>query len=86
MLPSEKKDVKCRRKNVIDIAQLGTEIGIEAKKQTLPNGKVVVLEVAQGKAVYLSSRGPNYLIVAIAEVYAHTNSSVSLFQLGDCDI
>lgn len=44
--------------------------------------KVVVPEVAQGKAVYLSGRGPNYLTVAIAEAYAHTNSSVSLFQPG----
>lgn len=44
--------------------------------------KVVVPEIAQGKAVYLSGRGPNYLTVAIAESYAHTNSSVSLFQPG----
>ena len=44
--------------------------------------KVVVPEVPQGKAVYLSGRGPNYLTVAIAEAYAHTNSSVSLFQPG----
>ena len=44
--------------------------------------KVVVPDVAQGKAVYLSGRGPNYLTVAIAEAYAHTNSSVSLFQPG----
>ncbi len=44
--------------------------------------KVVVPEVAQGKAVYLSGRGPNYLTVAIAKAYAHTNSSVSLFQPG----
>lgn len=44
--------------------------------------KVVVPEVTQGKAVYLSGRGPNYLTVAIAEAYAHTNSSVSLFQPG----
>ena len=44
--------------------------------------KVVVPEIAQGKAVYLSGRGPNYLTVAIAEAYAHTNSSVSLFQPG----
>jgi hypothetical protein len=44
--------------------------------------KVVVPEVAQGKSVYLSGRGPNYLTVAIAEAYAHTNSSVSLFQPG----
>ena len=44
--------------------------------------KVVVPEVSQGKAVYLSGRGPNYLTVAIAEAYAHTNSSVSLFQPG----
>ena len=27
--------------NTIDIAQLGAEIGMEAKEQTLPNGKVV---------------------------------------------
>lgn len=44
--------------------------------------KVVVPEVTNGKAVYLSGRGPNYLTVAIAEAYAHTNSSVSLFQPG----
>ncbi len=44
--------------------------------------KVVVPEISQGKAVYLSGRGPNYLTVAIAEAYAHTNSSVSLFQPG----
>lgn len=44
--------------------------------------KVVVPEVAQGKAVYLSGRGPNYLTVSIAESYAHTNSSVSLNQPG----
>lgn len=44
--------------------------------------KVVVPEITQGKAVYLSGRGPNYLTVAIAEAYAHTNSSVSLFQPG----
>lgn len=44
--------------------------------------KVVVPEIAQGKAVYISGRGPNYLTVAIAEAYAHTNSSVSLFQPG----
>ena len=148
--------------NTIDIAKLGAEIGMEAKEQTLPNGKVVkslvwdqenllkavnavkhlseegkpvritgaapawlvsalthtvhpcpvsvympqigkdvaipqlahgeanennlskvvVPEIAQGKAVYLSGRGPNYLTVAIAEAYAHTNSSVSLFQPG----
>jgi len=44
--------------------------------------KVVVPEISQGKAVYLSGRGPNYLTVTIAEAYAHTNSSVSLFQPG----
>lgn len=44
--------------------------------------KVVVPEVPQGKSVYISGRGPNYLTVAIAEAYAHTNSSVSLFQPG----
>ncbi len=44
--------------------------------------KVVVPEIAPGKAVYLSGRAPNYLTVAIAEAYAHTNSSVSLFQPG----
>jgi len=44
--------------------------------------KVVVPEISAGKAVYLSGRGPNYLTVAIAEAYAHTNSSVSLFQPG----
>lgn len=44
--------------------------------------KVVVPEIPQGKAVYLSGRGPNYLTVAIAEAYAHTNSSVSLNQPG----
>ena len=44
--------------------------------------KVIVPEVSQGKAVYLSGRGPNYLTVAIAEAYAHTNSSVSLYQPG----
>lgn len=44
--------------------------------------KVVVPKVSNGKAVYLSGRGPNYLTVAIAEAYAHTNSSVSLFQPG----
>lgn len=46
----------------------------------LPN--VVVPDIAPGKAVYISGRGPNYLTTAIAEAYAHTNSSVSLFQLG----
>ena len=45
-------------------------------------GKVVVPEVPQGKAIYISGRGPNYLTVAIAEAYSHTNSSVSLFQPG----
>ena len=44
--------------------------------------KVVVPEIPQGKEVYISGRGPNYLTVAIAEAYAHTNSSVSLFQPG----
>ncbi len=44
--------------------------------------KVVVPEIPNGKAVYLSGRGPNYLTVSIAEAYAHTNSSVSLFQPG----
>ena len=44
--------------------------------------KVVVPNITAGKAVYLSGRGPNYLTVAIAEAYAHTNSSVSLFQPG----
>ena len=44
--------------------------------------KVVVPEIPEGKAVYISGRGPNYLTVAIAEAYAHTNSSVSLFQPG----
>lgn len=44
--------------------------------------KVVVPEIPQGKDVYISGRGPNYLTVAIAEAYAHTNSSVSLFQPG----
>lgn len=44
--------------------------------------KVVVPEIPQGKAVYISGRGPNYLTTAIAEAYAHTNSSVSLNQPG----
>lgn len=44
--------------------------------------KVVVPEIPEGKEVYISGRGPNYLTVAIAEAYAHTNSSVSLFQPG----
>lgn len=44
--------------------------------------KVVVPEVSQGKAVYISGKGPNYLTVSIAESYAHTNSSVSLNQPG----
>lgn len=44
--------------------------------------KVIVQKIAQRKAVYLSSRGQNYLTVAIAEAYAHTNSSISLFQPG----
>ena len=44
--------------------------------------KVVVPDVPQGKAVYISGRGPNYLTVSIAESYAHTNSSVSLNQPG----
>lgn len=44
--------------------------------------KVVVPEIPQGKDVYISGRGPNYLTVAIAEAYGHTNSSVSLFQPG----
>lgn len=49
-------------------------------EENLP--KVVVPEIPHGKDVYLSGRGPNYLTVAIAEAYAHTNSSVSLFQPG----
>ena len=49
-------------------------------EENLP--KVVVPDVPQGKAVFVSGRGPNYLTVAIAEAYAHTNSSVSLFQPG----
>lgn len=44
--------------------------------------KVVVPDVKNGKAIYISGRGPNYLTTAIAESYAHTNSSVSLFQPG----
>ena len=44
--------------------------------------KVVVPDVPQGKAVYISGKGPNYLTVSIAESYAHTNSSVSLNQSG----
>ena len=44
--------------------------------------KVVVPKIPEGKAVYLSGRAPNYISVAIAEAYAHTNSSVSLFQPG----
>lgn len=44
--------------------------------------KIVVPDIPQGKAVYLSGRGPNYIAVAVAEAYAHTNSSVSLFQPG----
>lgn len=44
--------------------------------------KVVVPKITQGKDVYISGRGPNYLTTAIAEAYAHTNSSVSLFQPG----
>lgn len=44
--------------------------------------KVVVPDIPNGKAVYLSGRAPNYLTVAIAEAYAHTNSSVSLNQPG----
>ena len=49
-------------------------------EENLP--KVVVPEIPEGKAVYISGRGPNYLTTAIAEAYAHTNSSVSLFQPG----
>ena len=44
--------------------------------------KVVVPEIPEGKAVYISGKGPNYLTTAIAEAYAHTNSSVSLCQPG----
>ena len=44
--------------------------------------KVIVPDVPQGKAVYISGKGPNYLTVSIAESYAHTNSSVSLNQPG----
>lgn len=44
--------------------------------------KVVVPEVPHGKEVYISGKLPNYLTVAIAEAYAHTNSSVSLNQPG----
>ena len=44
--------------------------------------KVVVPEVSDGIAVYISGRGPNYVTVSIAEAYAHTNSSVSLNQPG----
>lgn len=44
--------------------------------------KVVVPEIPNGKAVYISGKGPNYLTTAMAEAYAHTNSSVSLRQPG----
>lgn len=44
--------------------------------------KVVVPEIPQGKHVYISGKGPNYLTVSIAESYAHTNPSVSLNQPG----
>ena len=44
--------------------------------------KVVVPEIPKGKHVYISGRGPNYLTTSIAESYAHTNGSVSLFQPG----
>lgn len=44
--------------------------------------KLVVPKIAQGKAVYISGRGPNYISTSIAEAYSHTNSSVSLFQPG----
>ena len=44
--------------------------------------KVVVPELSKGKHVYISGRGPNYLTTSIAESYAHTNGSVSLFQPG----
>lgn len=73
------------------VTQKGDSILIEYNMD-LPEGittydennlsKVVVPEVEQGKAIYISGRGPNYLTVAIAEAYAHTNSSVSLFQPG----
>ena len=73
------------------VAEKGDAVLIEYNME-LPEGittydennlsKVVVPEIPQGKAVYISGRGPNYLTVAIAEAYAHTNSSVSLFQPG----
>lgn len=44
--------------------------------------KLVVPEVSEGKAVYISGRGPNYITATVAEAYSHTNSSVSLFQPG----
>lgn len=73
------------------VAKKGESILVEYNME-LPEGftsydennvtKVVVPEIPQGKDVYISGRGPNYLTVAIAEAYAHTNSSVSLFQPG----
>ncbi len=44
--------------------------------------KIVVPEIPSGKPVYLSGKAPNYVTVAVAEAYAHTNASVSLFQPG----
>ncbi|MEG1022404.1 MAG: CRISPR-associated protein Csx3 [Myroides sp.] len=44
--------------------------------------KLVVPEIPNGIPVYISGRGPNYLTTSIAEAYAHTNSSISLFQPG----
>ena len=37
----EEKKMEENQVNTIDIAQLGAEIGMESKEQTLPNGKVV---------------------------------------------
>ena len=44
--------------------------------------KVAVPPIPNGKHVYLSGRGPNYITASVAEAYAHTDKSVSLFQPG----
>ena len=44
--------------------------------------KIVVPEISNDKAVYISGRGPNYLTASIAKAYSHKNSSVSLNQQG----
>ena len=82
-MPVDKLGVIAKALNVNPIWLLGLDSYNKTHFNNENNlSKVVVPEVAQGKAVYLSGRGPNYLTVSIAESYAHTNSSVSLNQPG----